>query len=143
MPATIISIAYIDRYTHICYSISMNDKPNFQTYTRKNGVNEFNDFIASLPTKDADKLVALIRVIESEGMLTAFRQQWIKRVDSDIFEIRSKVSSNIQRVLYFHKRGNEYIITHGFTKKSQKTPSAEIDKAHRILKEWRDEYVNH
>ena len=27
--------------------------------------------------------------------------EWGKKLDSDIFEIRSKVSSNIQRALYF------------------------------------------
>lgn len=68
-----------------------------------------------------------------------------KKIDSDIFEIRSKVSSNIQRALYFHVSNNRYVITHGFTKKTQKTPKSEIQRAKTIKKEFEEEvkHANH
>lgn len=47
----------------------------------------------------------------------------------NLYELKSKVSSNIQRALYFHVKGPEYVITHGFTKKTPKTPPAEIAHA--------------
>ncbi len=62
-----------------------------------------------------------------------------KKIDSDIFEIRSKVSSNIQQALYFHVSNNRYVITHGFTKKTQKTPKSEIQRAKTIKKEFEEE----
>ena len=63
--------------------------------------------------------------------------EWVKKLDDDIFEIRSKVASNIQRALYFHVINERYIITHGFTKKTQKTPKREIERA----KAERDDYL--
>lgn len=53
-------------------------------------------------------------------------------------EIRSKVSSNIQRALYFHVINNRYIITHGFTKKTQKTPRSEIKHARQLKQEFEE-----
>ena len=120
----------------------MKDNPIFEYYVDVNGKCEFEEFLDALPTKDADKLYALISTIQEEGMLTAIRQQWVKRLDSEVFEIRSKISSNIQRALCFHKAKSNYIITHGFTKKTQETPKREIEKAHRIIKKWRDENAN-
>lgn len=64
--------------------------------------------------------MATISMIQEHGLLTAQRMAWVKKLNSDIFEIRSKVSSNIQRTLYFHAIDNRYIITHGFTKKISK-----------------------
>ena len=61
-----------------------------------------------------------------------------QKVDDDIFEIRSKVSSNIQRALYFHVTDERYIITHGFTKKTQKTPINEIKHARVLKKEFEE-----
>jgi len=117
----------------------MNDNPKFEYLLEDDGKSEFLDFLNQLPTKDRDKLIATIQKIQDFGMLIAMRQEWIKRLDKDIFEIRSKVSTNIQRALYFQKVGNSYMITHGFTKKSQKTPKTEIEHAHRLMEKWRKE----
>jgi len=53
-----------------------------------------------------------------------------------------KYHLNIQRAIYFHAVDNRYIITHGFTKKSQKTPINEIKKAQVIKKEFEGEQKN-
>ena len=67
----------------------------------------------------------------------------MKKLDYEIYEIRSKHSNNIQRALYFHVNYNKYIVTHGFTKKTQKTPSREIQRAKVIKKEYEgEEYAN-
>lgn len=67
----------------------------------------------------------------------------MKKLDYEIYEIRSKYASNIQRALYFHVSHNKYIITHGFTKKTQKTPTREIQRAKRIKAEYEEEqYAN-
>lgn len=82
--------------------------------------------------KDKQKLLATINMVQEHGLLVAQRMEWIKKVDNDIFEIHSKVSSNIQRALYFHVTDERYIITHGFTKKTQKTSVNETKHAKRI-----------
>lgn len=116
------------------------EKPKFISYTRPNGHNEFEEFYNSLPVKDRNKLRATIEMIEEAGIQAAIQLEWVKKLDSEINEIRSKVSSNIQRALYFHVKNNQYIITHGFTKKMQKTPIKEIERAKQIKYEFEEEY---
>ena len=55
-------------------------------------------------------------------------------------EIRLKCPNSIQRALYFHVINNRYIITHGFTKETQKTPKREIIHAKQIRREFEEEY---
>ena len=113
-------------------------QPKFEFYTRLNGHNEFIEFLQALPKKDKQKLLATIDVIQEKGLLVEQRMEWVKKLDNDIFEIRSKVSSNIRRALYFHAVDDRYIITHGFTKKTQKTPSSEIKHAKELKKEFEE-----
>lgn len=77
-------------------------------------------------------------MIQEQGLLIAQRMEWVKKLDSDIFEIRSKVSNNIQRALYFHIVDDRFIITHGFTKKTQRTLTAEIKHAKALKKEFEE-----
>ena len=64
----------------------------------------------------------------------------IMKVDKNLYEIRLKCPNSIQRALYFHVINNRYIITHGFTKKTQKTPKREIIHAKQIRREFEEEY---
>ena len=89
---------------------------------------EFVSYLDSLPDKDAAKLLAVIHNIEEYGLTIAERQKWTKKLTTNLYEIRAKHASNIQRAIYFHWDGNRYVITHGFQKKTQKTPSREIKK---------------
>ena len=83
-------------------------------------ITSLKNFITHSLQKDRNKLRATIDMIEEAGIQAAIQLEWVKKLDSEIYEIRSKISSNIQRALYFHVRNNQYIITHGFTKKTQK-----------------------
>ncbi|WEV42952.1 type II toxin-antitoxin system RelE/ParE family toxin [Lactobacillus sp. ESL0684] len=111
-------------------------KPRFKSYTRPNGHDEFLEFFISLSEKDKGKLAAQIDKIQSHGLEIAIRLEWVKKLDKNLYEIRSKVSSNIQRAVYFHVEDNQYMITHGFTKKTQKTPKREIEHAKVIRAEY-------
>ncbi|MDR1017764.1 MAG: type II toxin-antitoxin system RelE/ParE family toxin [Lachnospiraceae bacterium] len=117
------------------------EKIIFTSYTRKNGHNEFLEWFQRLPIKDQAKLQDIILRIEEHGLLVAQRMLWVKKIEGEnnLYEIRSKQSSNIQRALYFHVENGYYVITHGFTKKTSKTPKSEIDHAILIREEWRIE----
>lgn len=118
----------------------MKDSPIFEAYIQAGKtLSNLEIFLNEIPEKDADKLLTTIKNIQDLGMLTAIRKEWVKRLNDDIFEIRSKIGSNIQRALYFQKVGQVYVITHGFTKKTQKTPSLEIEKAEKIMYQYRKE----
>ena len=128
---------------NICYHGGTMKKPKFEFYTRLNGHTEFLEFLQTIPIKDKQKLLATIATIQEHGLLVAQRMEWVKKLDDDIFEIRSKVASNIQRALYFHVINERYIITHGFTKKTQKTPQSEIKHAKDLKKEFEDNNHDH
>lgn len=92
----------------------------------------------SLPVKDKAKMLSTITKTQEHGLLVSQKMEWVKKLDNDIYELRSKVGSNIQRALYFQKIGNEYLITHGFTKKTQKTPKTEIERSKSIRDRYKD-----
>ena len=54
-----------------------------------------------------------------------------------IFELRAKVGTDISRVLYFFYYEGRIVLTHGFIKKTQRTPAVEIEKA----KKYRRDYI--
>ncbi|MYV04575.1 MULTISPECIES: type II toxin-antitoxin system RelE/ParE family toxin [Furfurilactobacillus] len=104
----------------------MNTKPKFIPSDR------FLKFLRNLSDKDRAKLVGTISLIESHELYVAIRQLWVKKIEDNLFEIRSIQSNNIRRAIYFHIEENNYFITLGFTKKSNKTPQRQIDSAKRI-----------
>ena len=95
------------------------EKPKFVAYTRPNGHNEFEGFYNSLPNKDRNKIRATIDMIEEVGILPAIQLEWIKKLDTEIYEIRSKVSSNIQR--FSCKKQSIYYYTWIYKKDSKNT----------------------
>ena len=63
-----------------------------------------------------------------------------KKLDGNIWEFRTKFLTNQIRLLAFwDKTGKEetlVVATHGFIKKTQKTPKSEIEKVEKIRKQY-------
>jgi phage-related protein len=117
-------------------------KPEFESYERPNGHDEFDEWLQGLPIKDRAKILQVIRATEENGLLVAQRMLWVKKITSEknLYELRSVQSNNIQRALYFHVEDSRYVITHGFTKKTQKTPPNEIQHALDLREEWKENH---
>ncbi|MEX5938172.1 type II toxin-antitoxin system RelE/ParE family toxin [Mammaliicoccus sciuri] len=62
--------------------------------------------------------------------------KWVKKLENNLYGIRSKRDNNIQRVIYFRVVDNRYVITHSFTKKQQKISKKEICKGKRIRRNY-------
>lgn len=75
-----------------------------------------------------------IRLLEEKG--NQLREPYSKALKDGIFELRAKVGSDISRVLYFFYYEGRIILTHGFIKKTQKTPQSEIEKAKQYRKDF-------
>ena len=105
-------------------------------YDHPNGSEPAKDFILSLDIKMRAKMLRTIKLLQDNGY--ELREPYSKHLDEGIFELRAKVGSDISRVLYFFTVGRKVVLTNGFIKKTQKTPSNEIEKA----KEYRKEYLN-
>ena len=56
-----------------------------------------------------------------------------------LYEIRVEVGSNIYRIFSFFDKGNLVVLGNSFQKKTQKTPKKEIEKAHKIMEEYKNE----
>lgn len=61
----------ITQMNNICYHGDIMKYPQFEFYTRPNGRTEFIEFLQSIPTKDKQKLLAIISVIQEKGLLVA------------------------------------------------------------------------
>jgi len=90
----------------------------------------------SLDKKMRAKMSWTINILQVGGI--EVREPYSKHLDDGIFELRAQVGTDITRVLYFFVIGKRAILTHGFVKKTDKTPSIEIEKA----KSYRAEYLS-
>ena len=91
-------------------------------------------FLDSLEIKMQAKMVRTIAFLQENG--SDLREPYSEYLQDGILELRAKVGSNISRVLYFFFDGKKAILTHGFIKKTQKTPRKEIDRALRYKEEY-------
>lgn len=57
-------------------------------------------------------------------------------IEGDIWEIRTRLDNRIARILFVIEDAS-VVLLHGFIKKTQKTPSAELDIARQRLKRMR------
>ncbi|MDO3408164.1 type II toxin-antitoxin system RelE/ParE family toxin [Saccharibacillus sp. CPCC 101409] len=117
----------------------MEKQIEFEYICNEDGSSEFEDFLNSLPDKDQAKLLAVIKNTEEQGLSIAIKMKWVKKLEDNLYELRSKVGSNIQRAIYFQKIGSEYVITHGFTKKTPKTPHTEIEHAKNLRERYKED----
>ncbi len=109
-------------------------KVNVIFYDLPDGSYPAQEFIDGLDLKMQAKMIRTIVLFQENG--TDLRKPYSEHLRDGIFELRAKVGSNISRVLYFFFDGNRAILTHGFIKKTQKTPASEIDRAIRYKKEY-------
>ena len=112
----------------------MENKYSIEFFEKSNGTYPAEEYIESLDTKLAAKVYRTLGILEENG--PDLREPYSKHLDDGIFEVRAKVSTNISRVLYFFYIGMRIILTHGFTKKVQKTPPLEIERAKSYRKEF-------
>ena len=103
-------------------------------YEDEQGNVPVREFLDSLDIKMRQKMLRSIQALQDMGI--SLRMPLSESLDDGIFELRAKVGNNISRVMYFFIVGDSAVLTHGFIKKTQKTPAREIEKA----KKFRDDY---
>ena len=105
-------------------------------YDEPSGTEPAKEFLDGLDAKMFAKMIRAIEIIKTGG--TSVREPYSKHLDDGIFEVRAQIGSDISRILYFFFAGRRFILTHGFIKKTQKTPPSEIERA----KKYRAEYLS-
>lgn len=93
------------------------------------------EFLGSLPGKQAQKVVWVLRLVEE---LEAVPAQYLKKLRGtyDLWEIRAQHGGNTFRILGFFEPREVLVLTHGFAKKSQRVPSREIEVAESRRREY-------
>ncbi|GAB4439013.1 MAG: type II toxin-antitoxin system RelE/ParE family toxin [Anaerolineae bacterium] len=104
-------------------------------YRTESGDCPLEEFLDSLPSKQAQKVTWVLRLIEELDLVPG--QYFEKLVNTeDIWEVRVQFGGDIFRLLGFFAGSSLLILTNGFAKKSQKTPRQEIDLATRRKNEY-------
>ena len=105
-------------------------------YDKPDGTKPTYEFLMSLDNKMRAKMAWTINILQAGG--PEVREPYSKHLDDGIFELRVQIGTDITRVIYFFVVGKRAILTHGFVKKTDKTPSAKIEKA----KNYRSEFLS-
>ena len=104
-------------------------------YRPLNGNSPVEEFLDSLTGKQAQKVLWVLQLIEELDVIP--RQYFKKLVDREgIWEVRIQFGNDVFRFLGFFDGGTLLILTNGFAKKTQKTPSQEIALAVRRREEF-------
>ena len=90
--------------------------------------------LAELPPDMRGRLVRIAQLIESVG-LPNVKEPRVRHVRGPLWEIRLKGKAGIARALYITAREQRVVIVRAFIKKTEKTPTNEIDLALQRAKE--------
>lgn len=99
--------------------------------------NHFSEFLKKQPVKVQNKIFKIIEAIETlERVPTNYLKMLVGT--NGLYEARIQLGSNIWRVFCFFDNGKLVILLNGFTKKTQKTPKNEIEKALNLKQRYYD-----
>ena len=90
--------------------------------------------LAELPPDMRARLVRIAQLIESVG-LPNVKEPHVRHIRGQLWEIRLKGKTGIARALYITAREQRVVIVRAFIKKTEKTPTNEIDLALQRAKE--------
>lgn len=101
---------------------------------------EFEEYLNSLNIKEEAKFRALIDRVEKTDLRDSIRKERVKKLGDNLYELRARTDEHWLRGCYFQIKGTCYYITHGFNKKTNKTPNREIQKAKNIRKQFLSQF---
>ena len=97
----------------------------------------FVEFYQNQETKVKEKIQYVLELIKQVERIPEKFLKHISETDG-LYEIRIEYKSNIYRIFCCFDKGNLVVLFNGFQKKTQKTPSGEIEKALKQMKEYFD-----
>lgn len=105
-------------------------------FYREDGKCPVAEFLDSLPSKTAQKVLWVLKLIEEMERVPG---QFFKKLEDteEIWEVRADHGRDAIRLLGFWSDGSFIILTNGFQKKSKKTPTAEISLAENRRRRYR------
>lgn len=98
----------------------------------------FLDFYIAQPENVQVKIEWTLNLIRVQRQVP---EKYFKHMEGTkgLYEIRVEVGNNIYRIFSFFDKGNIVVLGNAFQKKSQKTPKNEIEKALKIMEDYKNE----
>lgn len=93
----------------------------------------FLTFYRALEAGAQKKIDYVLDVLKMQDRVS---EKFVKYIKEGIYEIRASYNGNIYRAFFIFDEGNIVMLFNGFQKKTQKTPSKEIDRALELKKEY-------
>lgn len=111
-------------------------------YRTSDGKCPIQEFLDSLPGKVAQKVTWVLSLLED---LEVVPSSYFKKLvgTEEIWECRVQFGSNAYRIFCFFVDNSVVMLTHGFIKKSQKTPKSEIEKAEAYRRDFLKRRTKH
>jgi phage-related protein len=105
-------------------------------YFTEKGDCPVKEFIDALSPEGQAKYIFITTLLKKYGIHV--KEPYVKQITGHkkLFEIRIKDKTGISRILYFTHTGRRFVLLHGFTKKTDKTPPREIETAEMRVKDY-------
>lgn len=103
-------------------------------FEKSSGQCPVSAFIDDQPLMLQAKLLRTIDLLAKNG--PALREPHSKKLNDHIFELRCQTDGERARILYFFIKDRKIVLTHGFIKKTQKTPPKEIERAENYRRQY-------
>ena len=95
----------------------------------------FEEFFKKQSRKVQDKIIKVLDILEPVDRVPITYLKYIEGTNG-LFEVRVQLGSDIFRIFCCFDGNRLVVLFSGFQKKTQKTPSKEIDRAVRIMNEY-------
>ena len=109
----------------------MNWNVNF--YKTQNNSSPVEDWILNLENEAKAKVLRNIQLLKELNI--NLKAPFVKPLKNKLYELRTKDSKGIYRIIYFAYKNQTFYLLNGFVKKDQKTPNKEIELAQSRMKE--------
>ena len=101
---------------------------SIEFYRTENGDCPVREFLDRLAGKDAQKVLWVFRLIER---IDRVPKQYLKKLvgSDDIWECRVRTANGAYRFFSFFVHGGDLVVTHGYSKKTNRVDPREIRRA--------------
>ncbi len=114
---------------------------NIEIYEDNNGKSEIKEYLEKLSSEKNknksskiafEKIITYIDLLMSNGL--SLSTPYIKKIDKEIWEIRPLKN----RILFANVYDNTFVLLSIFMKQTRKTPKMELERAKRLLKDYKN-----
>ena len=103
-------------------------------YKDARGALPVDEWIRTHGETERARIFRTIELLRTHGI--ALQMPYARHLRGKIWELRVKSGSNAYRILYAAVVGRRFVLLHGFSKQTAKTPAREMETAERRLADY-------